>query len=161
MKTLLILLSAILVGCAPKTHHEDEIYKNPIVPEPYRIATFAAIPQYMDCPFYRADSTAKYIPEASAYLDWSEDFTSWHYHGRNRMATAEELEIYQVNQQLFQDPNNNELLVKKSELEAKYADRLAELMEKDKVRYDEMIQKMINDNSGTKQQPIEATAGHK
>lgn len=130
MKRLALIAVTCIAGCS-QTNPVDYIEPSPVY----------VIPQ---CPMLIQG--VKYIPEAGAYIDWSEDFYSWHYHGREREATPQEIALFELDEQssVVRNEEYKVQLVKAREaLLSEYAPILEKLAQDDAERYENRLNAMV------------------
>ena len=95
------------------------------------------------------DYGSKFIPEANAFIDYSEDFYSYHYHGRDREPTVEEVVIFEVQKSLEDakakgdDERVRSLETSLIALREQCRFKLDELSDQDKKQYDARVRELI------------------
>lgn len=78
------VLSLAVYGCAGDKQPQQVYPPNAAVGTP-------------ECPYVGYMTDTKWIPEAQTYIDYSTaNFYSWHYNGRERAATTEEIAVYEL-----------------------------------------------------------------
>lgn len=137
--TYLLATCLAFGGCAAKT---ETFPTPPSQAKPYRITT--TVVEMAECPVVSTKG-AKYVPDAKAYIDYSEDFESWHYHGRNRDPYDWEREIYAAELASAQNPENEKWQDMVASLKSKYADKIAQAQIEDEKRYETAIATMIRE----------------
>jgi hypothetical protein len=102
---------------------------------------------------------SRYLKPQGIWIDWTEDFNDWHYHGRNRLPTPVERSIHDLEIMLSKTTDQekaNSLMAQINSIEAKNAAELDRLAQDDKVRMAGYINEMVtvkNQKPGT--QPFE------
>jgi hypothetical protein len=142
MKTAFALATflTVLLGCQPR--------QDPFVPQS------ATGPAREVCPVSGAGNPhgTRWVPEANTFVDYTEDFFDWHYHGRDRDATPEETALHAVKELLRQArEDENVVLEYKLEqqlaaLEKEFAPKLVELAANDEKRTRDKIKELSENN---------------
>ena len=94
-------------------------------------------------------SGARYVAEANQYTDYSEDPFSYHYHGRDRDITAEEVAILELDRNLTycrrvgDDEKVWALSLARERLAKDYAPLISALADRDRQTYEHNVKEMI------------------
>lgn len=159
MKNFIFCAAILAAGCSIGRNKGCE---DPI--EPKRITVFAAatpLSSYQNgseyqsglrsCPYVAGKDEnfdIKYIIQAKCYINWSEDVRDFHYHGREREATLEEIELFtldlEIGKQFIPPDKADQLREEKAVLEEKYGDKIEALRIDDEIRFKKRIGSYLN-----------------
>ena len=137
-----VVLSLAVSGCAANKKPPETVY-------PPNAAAMGT----PECPYTGYMKDSKWIPEAQTYIDYSTtNFYSWHYNGRERDATPEEIIVYELGfmEKLAQragDYDREYALGKTvAQLKTKYAPLFEELSKADEARFHVRVQELAKAN---------------